>query len=154
MVQVFINDFERFCGMLINQVDLCSDEVWTATDGKYPYWWHIMHSIAFTEIYSADADATTKIPYSMPEIMYSKEPENVLSKEGLIAIILDIRETARAYMKGMTDERFTEVNHKLSKLYGKETTQLGALIAILRHMCYHIGCCDTILRMHGIKGVY
>jgi hypothetical protein len=154
MIQIFINEFERFYDLLIKQIEICPAELWTASDGEYPYWQHILHTVGITELYAADISIEQKTPYGMPVLMFAEEPERVMSQDELKGLAIEIHELALTYMKGVYPDQFMEINQRLTKRLNREVTELSNLIAMIRHLCYHIGCCDTILRTHGVKGVY
>lgn len=48
----------------------------------------------------------------------------------------------------------TQRHDRLSAALGKERTMQHALIGLVRHASYHLGCCDAALREHGLAGVY
>ncbi|MDR2870504.1 MAG: DinB family protein [Deferribacteraceae bacterium] len=152
MTQVFINDFNRFYDMLIKQIDDCSDELWLSDDGKFPYWWHIMHTVACTELYAGTEP--WKTPYTMPVVMFAEKVAKAPTRAEMKAIVLAVRPDALAYINSVRPEDFMKLNQKLTDRLKREVTELGNLVAIIRHMCYHIGCCDSMLRSKGGEGVY
>jgi hypothetical protein len=151
MIQTFLNDFNRFYDMLIQQVDTCPDEIWTLHEGGYVYWEQILHTVGITELYAGSQGLT---PYDMDVLMFRKQPERVLSRAEMKTLMLNIRPLATDYINSLTPVMLMEMNQPLTARLKRDVTHLSNLIAMVRHMCYHIGCCDTVLRSHGIAGVY
>ena len=155
IVKCFRDDFDRFYDMLLAQIDLCPDAVWTSEESGYPYWQQILHAVAMTELYSLPEGASPRQKrYSMQVAMLSEETDDHMSKAELRYLAEDVRQGVYTFMDGMTAEKLTSLNQKLTRILKRDTLYLNTLIALVRHLTYHIGCCDAVLRSHGIKGVY
>ena len=155
IIKCFRDDFDRFYDMLLTQIEICPDELWAVQEGGYPYWQQILHAVAITELYALpEGTAPRQKRYSMSVAMLSEATEDIMGKAELKALAEDVRQSVYTFLEGMTAEKLMAVNEKTTRLLKKETLYMNTLIALVRHLSYHIGCCDTILRYHGMKGVY
>ena len=154
VIQTFKNDFDRFYDMLIMQIDVCPDNLWTAKEGGYFYWQQVLHAIGVTEMYTVKDGDKFSPKYGMPVIMLSEEPADYLSKDELRELALDVREKVYDYLNSLKPEQLLTLHPFFTKALKKDTNYLAMLIALVRHLCYHIGCLDSVLRNNGLKGVY
>lgn len=154
VIKTIKDDFDRFYDMLIKQIDVCPDDVWISKEGGYFYWQQILHNICVTEMFSVKDGDSFKPKYSMPVIMLSEEQLDHINKDELKALALEVREKACDYFNSLKPEKLLEVHPVFTETMKRETNYLSVLISIVRHLTYHIGCLDTVLRNHGVKGVY
>jgi hypothetical protein len=56
-------------------------------------------------------------------------------------------------MEKITQADLMRPHPVLTRFVGKDRTNVAALIAMVRHYNYHLGCCDSVLRSHGLPGV-
>ncbi len=155
VIECFRNEFDRFFDLMKKQVAICPDELWNTKEGGYVFWQQIFHTAACVEIYALpEGNPSQQTMYSREVVMLSSEAPNPMSKEELLAFLDKMQHLAHSFMEEMTQSKLTERNEKLSKILGKNMTNQNALIALIRHTCYHLGCCDTVLRVNGLPGVY
>lgn len=156
VIECFSEDFERFFGMLESQIEACPDELWEERAGGFLYWQQLLHAFACVELYALpeDGDALRLTGEPSGVVLLTALPEGSMSKARMRALAAKMRELARAFIAGQRKETLGLPHPALTRLLGKPKTNQHALMALIRHACYHIGCLDAFLRDHTGKGVY
>jgi len=155
VIACFQADFERFFAFLEKQIEICPDALWAKKAGGWPFWQQIFHSLACFEIYALPAGvASQQTLYSEKVAMLSEEAATSMSKRAMQDFAAKMHRVAERFFASMSADMLTAKHDAMSKLLNRDMTNQNALIALVRHTCYHLGCCDTILREHGIPGVY
>ena len=155
VIACFKEEFERFHNLLLKQIEVCPDSLWTEKTGGYVYWQQLFHAFASIEIYALpDGQASLQIQYPPEVVMLSQEPERHLDKQQLKEFAAKMKILADAFIDSMSADKLPLEHTVMSKRLKAPKTNQNALIGLIRHACYHLGCCDAILRQHGIPGVY
>ena len=154
VIQCFKDDFERFWGLMEKQIDICPDEIWSKKAGGWIFWQQILHSIGCVELFVLPEGESSSLPFSREEVLLIKEPGQAVSKVEMLELAGRMKGLADAYIASTTAQTLTSPEAGISKRMGRELTRQYAIIALIRHCCYHLGCCDATLREHGIQGVY
>lgn len=155
VIECFKGEFNRFFELMKKQIDVCPDELWNEKEGGYVFWQQIFHTAACVELYALpEGQPSQQTMYGREVVMLSSEAPTPMSKNELLDFTEKMQKLAYTFIDGMTVSKMTERNERMSKVTGKDMTKQNALIALVRHTCYHLGCCDTVLRSHGIAGVY
>ena len=155
IIACFKDEFDRFFGMLEKQIDVCPAELWNKKTGGYVFWQQLFHTIACVEMCALpEGEPSRQTRYEREVIMFSSTPEQGMTQEEMRDLAATMKTLAHAYIEGQTVATLTERNARMSKTLGKELTNQHALIGLIRHVCYHLGCCDAALRDHGVAGVY
>lgn len=152
----FREEFDRFHGLLTQQIDACpSEAAWVEKTGTTAYWTHLMHALGVAEYYALPLGGTPKqTVYSRDEVRLRAEPHRVMSRDEMRALAADIRQIAHEFFDALTVADLPKKNEGMSKALGRECTYLQAAIGLTRHYGYHIGCLDSVLRAKGLPGVY
>ncbi len=155
IIQCFKDEFDRFYGLLEKQIEVCPPELWTKKAGGYIFWQQIYHTVSCVELFALpEADSNTPSKFCPEIAMFTKEPDTHLSKQELQKLAAEMKLLAHSFMDTLTVASLTLPHKNMSTVLGKKLSYQNALIASIRHTSYHLGCCDAILREHGIKGVY
>ena len=157
IIMCFRNDFDRFWDLMEKQIDVCPDDLWTQKVGGYIYWQQIFHSILCVEFFSicqADSEPVLQKKYPLDVAMLKTVPDMVISKQEMHDLAKQAKAIAHNFMEKLTVENLTEPQVQMSNRMKREQTMQNALIALIRHCTYHLGCCDAVLRQHGLEGVY
>ena len=156
LIQCFKSEFDRFFELLKKQVEVCPQDLWTKKVGGYIFWQQQLHAVMCVGLIYVEEndDIAAEVGFSREVIMLSAEPSEEMSKEGLFILVEKVHKLAHTFMSSINDADLTKKHTVMSKTLGREMSNQNALIAMTRHCCYHLGCCDAILREHGIKGVY
>ena len=155
VIDTFKQEFDRFHAFLVQQIDACpSEEAWLEKTGKFAYWWHIMHALAIAEMYALPLDAPSRQHcFPLDVVRAQAEPDRAMTREEMRALAADVKAVVHAYFAAQNAGTLMEKNEGMSKRFNREATNLNALIGLIRHYCYHIGCLDSLLRARGIPGV-
>ena len=156
VIETFRQEFDRFHDLLLQQIDACpSEEVWLSKTGVIAYWQHLMHAFAIVELYALPPGSPPRqTAYSQDEVRFGKEPHRALSRDETKALGASMKQLAREYLDSQSVTTLAEKNEGMSLSMGRDCTNIQALIGLIRHYNYHLGCLDSILRLHGIPGVY
>lgn len=156
VIETFKQEFDRFHDVLLRQIDACpSDEAWLEKTGKFAYWWHFMHVLAVVEFYALPLGAPRRQTFFSPEVvMFKAEPERAMTRDEVRSLAAAMREVAYAYFATQTEKTLMAKNEGASAALKKDFTNLSALIGLIRHYNYHVGCIDSLLRARGIPGIY
>ena len=155
VINCFKEEYARFHNLLVKQIEVCPDELWTEKVGGYVYWQQLFHVFASTEIFALPDGQASMQTLCPPEIaMLSKQPEMHLSKEQLKDFAAKMKILADSFFDSMSVDKLTLEHATMSKRMKAPKTNQNALMGLIRHANYHLGCCDAILRQHGIAGVY
>ena len=156
VIACFWEEFERFHDFAIKQIDACPDELWLQKCGGFPLWQQFFHLFAYIEILALPRleSPLKENPYPPEGILLTQEVLPAMTKKEMHALAERAHGVARGFMSGLTTARLTERHERLSERHGKERTLQFAVITLIRHTNYHLGCCEAILRDRGLAGIY
>lgn len=155
LMQTFKADFDRFFGLQKQQITGCPEEIWREKSCGYYFWQQQLHSLYCIELFALrEGEAPPEIPFSPKVAMLSEEPQGHMGKAEMLALADKMEAVAHAFMASLSDADLEKKQERMSKRLGRDMNNLNALIALIRHCCYHLGCCDSVLRAHGLPGVY
>ncbi len=86
--------------------------------------------------------------------MLSETSQQYPTKEEILELATEMRAKGSSFINNQNIDSLARRHDGLSSLLGKDVLNQNAVIALIRHLCYHLGCCDTALREHGFPGVY
>ncbi|MDR2945800.1 MAG: hypothetical protein LBV79_03535 [Candidatus Adiutrix sp.] len=155
IIAAFKAEFDRFFTMLEKQIDICPEELWAKKVGGWPFWQQQLHSLACTFIYARpEGQAFEGVAYKPAVIMLAEEPDFTPAKDDLRRLAAEAKAAAHDYMDGLTAADLPGRHRLMCDTMKKDMTHQSALMALPRHICYHLGSCDAALRDLGIPGVY
>ena len=158
VIDTFRQEFDRFHAFLELHIDVCpSDDIWREKTGNFAYWQHLMHAFSCVEFYAAPLGAPslqTIYPESMARFKNTEEPQRPMTRDEMRSLATAVKKLANDFFATQSTETMPLKNDTMSKAMGKDCTNIQALIALIRHYNYHLGCCDAALRSHGLPGVY
>ena len=154
-ITCFKQEFDRFLGFIEEQIVMCPEAAWTERVGDTPFWLHLLHTLGCIEYYARPHGAPLKqTAFPRDVVRLRALPEGIMNKAEMTVLVADMRAVAHAYFETQSTQTLADKNLTMSEHMGKDCTNVQALIALIRHNAYHIGCCDSVLRMHGLPGVY
>ena len=154
VIKGFRDEFDRFWDLMEKQITVCPEEIWNQKESGWVFWQQIYHTAACVELFALPEGRPSALELEREVWMLAKEPERAVSKREMLDLFGSMRLLAYDYMRETNTGSLAEVDPVLSKRFGRELTRQFALLGLIRHCCYHLGCCDSILRNHGLKGVY
>ncbi len=134
--------------MLQRVIEATPDEIWPKVRGGYVYWQQIYHALHGAVYWLRTEHTLYTEPFSdlnlYPEL--DGIPEHTLSKEDLIQLLQDATRLAVDFFEDMTTQKLSESSEVFS-----EITNLDVICMQIRHLQYHIGHCNAILRESGYQ---
>ena len=141
---------------LSNQfVDVCPEEVWGKTFGKWPVWQQLFHAYAAVDFFlrSADASPETSIfPDGVGDLKTTMDdaPAKLIIKD----YFAQAQKRVNDYIATLDDAKLAQKHEGLSARFGRDVTHAANVALIASHTMYHLGCCDAALRESGLPGVF
>ncbi len=155
VIECFKSDFDRFWGLLEQQIALCPEDVWVKKIGRWFYWQEVLHILACVEINALpEGQPSLQTLFPNEVAMFSQAPDRTMTKAEAVKMAADMKNLVHNFIAAQSAATLTQKHPVSSKILGRELTNQHALIGLIRHVCYHLGCCDAILREHGLQGVY
>ena len=155
LVQGFKTEFDRFFGYQKKQIADCPEEIWKKKSGGFYFWQQHLHCLYCMALFAAgENEPEPQIPFSRGVAMLTEEPQGSMSKAEMLAFADKMEAVAYAFMNSLSDADLAGRNERMSKTFKRDCINQSVLIALVRHCCYHLGCCDSVLREHGLPGVY
>lgn len=155
VISCFKEEFSRFFALLEKQIEVCPDDLWRKKTAGYIFWQQLLHAIACVELYALpEGESSKQTAYERGVVMLSAIPKRHMTKKEMRGMADNMKQLAHAFIDKQTTATLTDKHARISKALGKELTNQHALIGLIRHACYHLGCCDAALRDHGLTGVY
>jgi hypothetical protein len=140
--------------MLDKIIENCPDDLWNEKVSGYVFWQQLVHTFAGMHGWLREDKLETIPPFSTfnGKNIYSEfenDPEIILSKEDVIELFNETKETVGKWFDGKDDDWLKS----LFKQYNK-WTNLENTVGQIGHVMYHIGHFDSIFRENGIKGIW
>lgn len=155
LLQILKADFDRFLGLQKKQIADCPEHIWQKKSCGYYFWQQQLHSLYCIELFALPAgEAAPETPFPKGVIMLSEEPAGSMSKDEMLALADKMEAVAHRFINSLSDADLEKKQERMSKRLGRDMSNLNAIVALIRHCSYHLGCCDSVLREHGLPGVY
>ncbi len=147
--------FDRGMEFLFRLVDECPDDLWTKKGGGFFYWQQVYHAFYCVDYFLLPPDGEmADEPYGRAVAMFSEVPPVPPSKETVREFGAVMKKKADEWIASL-DDGALGLRHEGMTARKKAETCNGAVFASLcGHNMYHVGCLDSVLREHGLKGVY
>ena len=138
--------------MLYEIIDACPDKLWTEKNGLFPFWQQIYHALYWTDYNIQDSYNGEKTFCWKTEKKISHElnkektdyPE-YLTKDEMGSYIQVFTEKKERFFSNLTDSILTKpIAYRQDGL-----TYFDIISNQIRHIMYHVGYCDCILRDNG-----
>jgi hypothetical protein len=136
--------------MMEKQIEVCPDRLWNKRAGGYVFWQQIVHALTGT-LYWLRPEGTPFVePFAgrgvYPEL--EKTPETELSRDELRGLSKNVREQNERLFAGREADWLMEKSPVYDRILN-----LDAILMQIRHLQYHCGHCNSILRENGEKAV-
>ncbi len=148
--------YQRAWGLMCQFMDVCPDEIWAETNGGWPVWQQVAHTVAVLNFFILENDDDTFVPApaEFGVLMLKEQGQQVVSKEAMKAYGAAVKAAVDARVAKLTDADLTRVQERVSKKIGRELTYGAVMVMLASHTTYHLGSCDAALRDHGLPGVF
>ncbi len=148
LVDAVKTHFDLSYKMLQDLIQKCPDDLWNEKRGGYVFWQQILHSLTGVNFWMRTANERFIEPFE-GKVLYPEldgDPKDSLTKEELKGYAKEVRSVCDAFFAGK-DETWL---NSTSVLYDK-ITNMDIVFMLTRHIQYHTGYCDSILREDGFE---
>lgn len=136
--------------MMENLIEQCPEEIWSIKAGGFVFWQQILHALYGANFWMRQSNVLILEPFAerkvYPEL--EKEPEGKISKDEMLNYKDEVKKLCESFFEGKDDEWFSMPSVLCDKL-----TNMDVVFMQIRHIQYHVGHCDSILRERGFKAV-
>ena len=136
---------------LTSLIDYCPDELWSKKCGGYLFAQQILHAVTccvYYLRYEGDKEELNEPIIARIDQLHpglEETAKEVLSKQEL----LELTEKFRTVIDSFFELLEHRINEKSSVL--KKQTNLSVVLMEIRHLSYHAGHLDSVLREKGLK---
>ena len=150
------NPYQRTWGLLCQFMDVCPDKIWAETNGGWPVWQQVAHTVAVLNFFILENDDDTFVPApaELGVLMLKEQGQQVVGKESMKAYGAAVKAAVDARVARLTDADLTRIQERVSKKIGRELSYGAVMVMLASHTMYHLGSCDAALRDHGLPGVF
>ena len=141
---------ERFFisfSMLEKLINICPGELWNRKVSGFVFWQQLLHAFTGQHFWLRLENSEFVEPFNdkfvYPEL--EKDPVNVLSKDVMTAFCKETKVIAEKWFFEKDDNWL-----KLPSMIYDKYNNNDVIIEQIRHIMYHVGHCDAILRENGI----
>lgn len=147
--EILIRHFKPSFEMLKKIVDYCPDNLWNKINGGFPFWQQIYHTLEGINYWFNDKDEYRIINFSKdvsPDL--DIKSKDFLTKDEIKKYSNDIQNRIDDFLRKTNDKILLSKSNLTDKL-----TIMDIILMQIRHLQYHIGHCNSILRSNNIKPV-
>ncbi len=132
--------------MLDRLIELCPDRLWAEKHGGFVFWQQLLHAYTGALFWTRGPGVEFAEPYAERNLYpeFEHDPEGTISRDELSVLARRVRDQIETSIQGKTDAWLAEPSPVYDKI-----TNADVLIGQVRHIQYHVGHCDSILREHG-----
>lgn len=146
--------FEPSFEMVSRLVSYCPDGVWCEPADKAPFWQHIYHTVYYIDFWFRDeySGAEFRSMTFDKDVAYDlgTKSGDILSKNELTAYLEKIAEKVERFFGRLTDETLLT---PIAPQQDRELIYADTVLMQIRHIQYHVGHCNRLLRQYGSRTV-
>jgi hypothetical protein len=145
IMTILRRQFDPSFAMLREIIDICPQGLWESVSGGYPFWQQIMHTLMGTQYWLREsAELISEPDFGLGKVPdLGSVPDFILSREQVRNFADEVAISAWKHLDSMNDEKLIRAS-----AVNPKTTYLDNIIGQIRHIQYHVGHCDAILREH------
>jgi len=156
MLKIIKRQFEISYQMLLEMVEACPEDLWTKINGGFPFWQQLYHTAYWIDFWLREAYDGSEFRSMIFDGSISfelnrevKTFKSYLTKEQLKEYLMKIHlKTERIFEKLNDEMLMTPI------IPGKDDyTYSDVILEQVRHIMYHVGHCNSILRSKGLPAV-
>lgn len=148
LVETCKSQFFKCFAMLENLMEQCPQDIWGIKAGGFVFWQQILHTLTGTSFWMRMNGGLFSEPFqdrkTYPELDH--QPEDSVSKAEMIEFKDTVKELCEEFFDGKHDEWLILPSSIYDKL-----SNIDVIFMQIRHIQYHVGHCDSILRERGLK---
>lgn len=142
--------FDLSYDMLKKMILKCPDDLWNEKNGGFIFFQQLLHAISGVNYWMRAENKEFIEPFNdrklYPEL--DNDPEGRLSKAELLEYAENIEKLYEDFFENKNDEWLKKNSVILDKI-----SNMDVIFMIMRHIQYHVGHCDSILRDKGREAV-
>ncbi len=147
LVKTLKRSFDKSFSMITALIERSPGSVWNEKGGGFYWWQQLLHALCGTD-YWLRLDGDNFVEPFAERVVYPEldgEPEAMLSRSELTEYARSVRRKADAYFAARDDGWLL----RPCPFYGK-LTRADVVSMQVRHLMYHAGHCECILRDRGL----
>ena len=136
--------------MLTKLPDLCPDELWYEKRNGVSFWQYIYHTLSGVHYWMRLKKSDLRDPFPGKKLYpdFEDEPEQALTNQEIKNYCDTVKKSCEDYFKTIKDTMLI----KKSVLSGS-FTNLDVILLMIRHIQYHVGQCNSMLKEKRLKTV-
>lgn len=142
--------FDLSFEMLDKMISQCPDELWDKKLAGFVFWQQILHALTGVEYWMRQAGDIFVEPFAdrklYPEL--ENDPEGSITRDELVEYKNKVKMVCSRFFEGRNDEWLGEPNAIHDRI-----NNIDIVFMLTRHVQYHVGHCDSILRDRNYKAV-
>jgi hypothetical protein len=150
LIQIAKTQFELSFSMLEKMIETCPDDLWNEKKGGFVFWQQLVHAFTGINFWLRMNNEEFIEPFAdkkvYPELEH--EPENQLSKDDLTEYKNIVKEISNIFFSDKDDEWLGS-----SSIIYDKIKNLDVIFMQIRHIQYHVGHCNSILRENNREAV-
>ena len=136
--------------MLAKLPEYCPDELWYKKKSGVAFWYILYHVLSGVRYWMRLKPGELRNPFPGKNLYpdFEKEPEQTLSKEEINQYIESVKIACEDFFNIMTNTQLQDKSFLTDSF-----TNLDIILLLMRHIQYHVGQCNTILKENNQKTV-
>lgn len=133
--------------MIENLIEKTPDSIWCENRGGFVYWQQIFHALTSSLYWLRTEDGTFFEPFKELNLYpkLDKDPENQLTKKQISKLLKEAEELADYFFNRYSSDQLLR-----DSVLVHDITGLDIVLMQIRHLQYHIGYCEGLLRDAGL----
>lgn len=156
MLKITKRQFESSYKMLLEMIEVCPDDMWTKINGGFPFWQQIYHASYWLDFWLREAYDGSEFR----SMIFDESTSFELNKEVKVFKSYLTKEQLKEYLMKIhlkTERIFEKLNDVLLVTPiikdKNDYTYSDVIMGQIRHIMYHVGHCNSILRNNGLLAV-
>lgn len=150
LLEIAKTQFDLSFSMLEKMIDQCPEDLWNEKKGGFVFWQQLLHAFTGMNFWMRQEGGHFVEPFAgrnvHPEL--DQEPEAQLTRGDLLGYKDAVKAIAEAFFEEKDDDWLGE----RASVYDK-IRNLDVIFMQVRHIQYHVGHCNSILRENGREAV-
>lgn len=136
--------------MLEKLIEQCPEDIWSIKAGGFVFWQQILHALAGANFWMRQPGSVFSEPFAdrrvYPEL--DNDPEGKITRYEMAGYKDLVKGLCTSFFEGKDDAWLVSSSGIFDKI-----SNLDIVFMQIRHIQYHVGHCNSILRERGLKAV-
>lgn len=147
-LEIAKKNFTLSFSMFEEVISISPEELWKEKQGGFVYWQQLLHVLTGINYWMRQNNDSFTEPFAdrklYPEL--EQDPESNLSKEELLEYLEEVKLEVQSFFEGKDDHWL-----HLKSPVCDQFRNLEIVYGQIRHIQYHIGHCEAILRQNNYQ---